>query len=390
MRNRIIRAAMAVGVAAFVLGGAGLATASAAPSVRMAPSVVSPMGNLTSVSASAVNNGWAVGCHPLASGQCPAFGADSAYHFNGRTWKAIAVPMPVPPNPTDSEEGQLNGVATISATDAWAVGTANPTGAQIAHWNGKSWKQVSVPALPSPYGKVYALNAVSASSASNMWAVGSGGNGETIALHWNGKSWKRVRSPNPGTSFLNGVVTTSNNNAWAVGTDGGSCSCTKALIERWNGKTWKVVFNGLSSFQTFLTGVAASSASNAWAVGLTHATVNIAALMHWNGKSWKRVTKGAGFGTANGASTVFGVATTSAKNAWAVGSRGGTKIMRFNGASWKSVPLPAEPGLVSSLAAVAARSASNAWAVGSYTDGADNPHAVILHWNGKSWKRVAA
>lgn len=112
--------------------------------------------------------------------------------------------MPVPPNPTDSEEGQLNGVATISATDAWAVGTANPTGAQIAHWNGKSWKQVSVSALPSPYGKVYALNAVSASSASNVWAVGSGGNGETIALHWNGKSWKRVRSPNRELRFSTG------------------------------------------------------------------------------------------------------------------------------------------------------------------------------------------
>ena len=223
-----------------------------------------------------------------------------------------------------------------------------------------------------------------------MWAVGSGGNDETIALHFNGRSWKRVRSPNPETSFLNGVVTTSSRNAWAVGTDGGSCSCTKALIEHWNGKSWKVAFNGLSSFQTFLTGVAASSASNAWAVGITHATANISALLHWNGKSWKRVTKGAGLGTANGASTVFGVATTSAKNAWAVGLRGGAKIMRFTGASWKSVSLPAEPGLASSLAAVSARSASNAWAVGSYTDGADNPHAVILHWNGKSWKRVAA
>ena len=189
------------------------------------------------------------------------------------------MPMPVPPNPADSEEGQLNGVATISANDACAVGTANPTGAQITHWNGKSWKQVSVPTLPSPYGKVYALNAISASSASNVWAVGSGGNDETIALHFNGKAWKRVRSPNPGAAFLNGVVTTSSRNTWAVGTDGGSCSCAKALIEQWNGKSWKVAFNGLSSFQTFLTGAAASSASNAWTVGITHATASCKAAM---------------------------------------------------------------------------------------------------------------
>ena len=379
---------------------AGLLAASAAvaPSLILpvgsasaAPSVTSPLGNLTAASASAGNNAWAVGCRPLATGQCPSSGADSAYHFNGKSWKAVPVPMPVPPNPQDSEEGQFNGVATISATDAWAVGTASPTGAQIAHWNGKSWKQISVPALPSPYGKSYTLSAVSASSASNVWAVGSGGNGETIALHFNGKSWKRVHSPSPGTSFLNGVVTTSSRNAWAVGTDSGSCSCAKAVIERWNGKTWKVAFNGLPSFQTFLAGVAASSASNAWAVGFTHATVNVSALMHWNGKSWKRVTNGAGPGTANGASTVFGVATTSAKNAWAAGSGASrTKIMRFTGTSWKSVPLPAEPGLVSSLAAVTATSVSNAWAVGSYTDGTNTPHAVILHWNGTSWKRVAA
>jgi hypothetical protein len=351
-----------------------------------AASVTSPRGSLTAVSASAADNAWAVGCRP-ATFQCPGNGVDVAYHWNGSAWKQVSVPMPVPPNPADTESGQLTGVKVISPTDAWAVGDSSPTGAQIVHWNGTAWKQVAVPKLPSPYGAGYSLSGVGASSASNVWAVGYGGDNDSITLRYNGKSWSRVASPSPGSTYLYGVAATSASNAWAVGSDVGSCACDKALILRWNGKAWKVVVNAFPapSSASALNSVVALSATSAWAGGYTRATANVALLMNWNRSSWKRVTSGIGYGSAAGATDVFGVTATASDDVWAVGSR----ILHWNGATWKSVGIPALPGLgLSFLAGVAATSRTNAWAVGSYNDTADVSHIVILRWNGKAWIRV--
>jgi hypothetical protein len=350
-----------------------------------AVSVISPQGSLTAVSASAANNAWAVGCRP-ATFQCPGNGADVAYHWNGLAWKQVSVPMPVPPNPLDTESGQLTGVKVISSADAWAVGASSPTGAQLVHWNGTVWKQVAVPKLPAPYGTDYTLSGVGASSATNVWAVGYGGDNESITLHFNGRSWSRVASPSPGSTYLYGVTVTSASSAWAVGSDIGSCACAKALILRWNGKAWKVAVNAFPSPTTILTSVAAVSGSDVWAGGYTRNTVNYTLLMKWNGSSWTRSTSGLGISSLAGFTDVFGVAATSPGNAWAVGSR----VLHWNGTTWKPVGTPALPGLgLSSLTSVAATSGANAWAVGSYNDTTDVPHIVILRWNGKAWTRVA-
>src|SRR2546421_12759221 len=54
-----------------------------------------------------------------------------------------------------------------------------------------------------------------------------------------GSSWSVVQSPNVGTSSndLNGVAVVSSSNVWAVGED----NTNQALIEQWNGSSWKVV-----------------------------------------------------------------------------------------------------------------------------------------------------
>jgi hypothetical protein len=77
-----------------------------------------------------------------------------------------------------------------------------------------------------------------------------------------------------------------------------------------------------------------------------------------------------------------GVAATSARDAWAVGgdSAGGL-ILHWNGRAWRRVRIPVIAG--GFLSGVAATSATNAWAVGSGSVG-----GLILHWNGRVWKRV--
>lgn len=96
---------------------------------------------------------------------------------------------------TNAERGngagsELEGVAAISPTDAWAVGHSFPSNvATLAeHWDGTAWTVV-----PGPNVTVSQFHAVAAVSPSEVWAVGSvvGSNGQlqTLAEKWNGSSW---------------------------------------------------------------------------------------------------------------------------------------------------------------------------------------------------------
>jgi hypothetical protein len=92
---------------------------------------------------------------------------------------------------------------------------------------------------------------------------------------------------------------------------------------------------------------------------------------------------------------LFGVAATSAGNAWAVGYSGNlgantkTLIVHWNGSEWAQVISP-KP-FTGQLDAVSATSASNAWAVGYvYTanaPGGKDWKTLVMHWNGKAWSR---
>ena len=69
-----------------------------------------------------------------------------------------------------------------------------------------------------------------------------------------------------------------------------------------------------------------------------------------------------------------GVTVTSAGNAWAVGDYSNsttdseTLILHWNGRTWTRVASPNPGGASNKLWAVAAASASNAWVVGSFSD----------------------
>src|SRR5208282_4459235 len=91
-------------------------------------------------------------------------------------------------------------------------------------------------------------------------------------------------------------------------------------------------------------------------------------------------------------SYLYGVAATSATNAWAVGFTASsqafqTLIMRWKGTSWKRVSSP-DPAGGGQLNGVAATAADSAWAVGSYLTGSGTAGTLIERWNGTSWKLV--
>jgi hypothetical protein len=121
-------------------------------------------------------------------------------HWNGKKWTRSAVP-----NPGGSAVGafnQLNGATCSSTKNCWAVGTyANSAGARVneaLHWNGKKWSVAKTPDLAgTAMSDSNTLKSVRCTSASNCWAVGSAQkSGQALQneiLHWNGKKWAIVR-----------------------------------------------------------------------------------------------------------------------------------------------------------------------------------------------------
>ena len=105
-------------------------------------------------------------------------------------WAIVAAP------PT-GQNATLTSVATVSDSDAWAVGyhsgaafTNVGAKALIDRWNGTAWSPAAIPATS---GNTALLFGVSASSATDAWAVGrtqtNKSSFEGLALHWNGTAW---------------------------------------------------------------------------------------------------------------------------------------------------------------------------------------------------------
>lgn len=90
---------------------------------------------------------------------------------------------------------------------------------------------------------------------------------------------------------------------------------------------------------------------------------------------------------SRGSNQIYDVAAVSAGNAWAVGARTGASglqdqplVLRWNGAQWRTVSIPAVAGFY--LPSVQARSRSDVWIFAvSDKDG----HAKAVHWDGSRW-----
>jgi hypothetical protein len=381
-RLTVLAAAIAVLAGGAVAGitpaasAASGAMASARPATPAVPLV--PNATFRGVAVVSRQLAWAVGNLKTGDGASTRLGA-LIMRWDGSTW--ARVPSPAIPGAI------LSSVTAPGAASAWAVGTVSrpngncPCRALTEHWDGTAWKQVA-----SPHPAHRSLTAVSAVSARSVWAVGTftphiHQNCPCYALieHWDGTRWKQVPSPHPVRTILNAVAAVSARSVWAVGSftrPGTICPC-HALIEHWNGATWKEVPAPAEHDATFL-GVAALSARDAWAVGSGKKTL----IEHWNGTRWKRVPAPGGKGAF-----LSTVAAGSARSAWAAGAtvNGFPRLEHWNGRTW-SLIRPQRPGTgFIGYGALAASSARNAWAVGtSSTETTES--GLILHWDGTTWK----
>src|SRR6266852_5854425 len=197
---------------------------------------------------------------------------------------------------------ELDGVAVVSASDIWAVGsyfnlTLNSSQTLVEHWNGSHWQVVPSSNAGTAFNS---LVRVAADLSGSVWAVGEStnpaqGNDQTLVEHWNGNHWQVVTSPNAGTdnNDLHGVAVELSGNAWAVGSyfDPRTGS-SRTLIERWNGSNWNIMPSpNVGKGDNRLSGVTVELSGNAWAVGDYADPNNLLQTLveHWNGIGWQVV-----------------------------------------------------------------------------------------------------
>jgi hypothetical protein len=280
-------------------------------------------------------------------------------------WQAKQVSAPTaafaPPSIPDATTG-LNGIATVSLSEAWAVGhytdAQRQRHAQVVRYNGTTWAAAQGLGGIAGTGSSE-LNDVDAVNG-ETWAVGSYSPSSAVEIplivkHAAGASlWTRidVAGIGPGRIKLYGVDMASPVNGFAVGSYEESPTNTKFLILRWNGYNWtkSQLDEAIKQNPGFnkLTSVTIGQ-NSIWAVG-SWASADLRTMPR---KSF---------------------------------------ILRWDGSKWvqtqPNVPNPAPdvPGNINSLNRVISVSPTEAWAVGTTTTaGWVGRKPLMLRWTNGAW-----
>jgi hypothetical protein len=292
------------------------------------------VGYLLGVAATSARDVWAVGGTNWFSPTVPV-----ADHWNGSSWRRVATANP-------AGGGYFNAVTATSPANAWAVGLVGggpgetaATTPLIERWNGRTWtiQKIQEPAGGGQFDGVAAL------SASNAWAVGWTDSTvqQTLIEHWNGHTWTRVPSPDEGTgSFLHSVTVISSDNAWAVGSFQTSKGTNSTLTLHWNGSRWSAVPSQTPGGDDSLDAVTASWTHNIWAVGIRNPALCGTGgpqcktlIEHWDGSHWTLL---ASPNPPGGLNILLGISAVSRGDIFAVGTTAfeSTLIIHWNGTAW--------------------------------------------------------
>jgi hypothetical protein len=185
-------------------------------------------------------------------------------------------------------------------------------------------------------------------------------------------------------SVVGDVEALSGSDVWVVGDgDWSEFPNVTPLLVHWDGSRWERSDVRLPSMS--VSAVSGSSGSDVWAVGAN--TNGGTATLHWDGVRWRYVpTPNVQHLPRQGLNNLTDVVALSPTDAWAAGylldGEELPLLLHWNGRNWKRVTLPVA-GL-GSLSAVAASSPTSVWAVGPIRASG----AVALHWDGHSWQKT--
>src|SRR3954463_1966430 len=208
----------------------------------------------------------------------------------------------------------------------------------------------------------------------------------SLMLHWDGSAWRQV--PMPLVGRINHVSASGPNDAWA------SADCD---LLHWDGKTWtSIPYAPVPGAQQSGNGaVKTVSADDAWLAGNTHDNTTGAErafIQHWTGKRWQIVTLpdlGDDF-------TLDSIDALGADDVWAAGTdytgndvhAENVLLLHWNGKSWKRLPAPATGEWTQRVSQVRALARGDVWVAGwakQAPAGDQIRRSLILHWNGRAW-----
>jgi hypothetical protein len=194
------------------------------------------------------------------------------------------------------------------------------------------------------------------------------------------------------------VVSPVDGDIWAIGYQWayvGGVAEFRALAEHDVGHGFSVVpmpDRETAPARDFLYGAASSSARDIWAVGTSvgSGSPDQTLVEHWDGTTWKIVTSPDPGPFGNDLQAVTAV---SSRDVWAVGARMDgfyqtPLAVHWNGTRWSSSPVPNAAGCTghSILTGVTAVGSRSVWATGWCGSGGTTPdRAYVVHWDGSTW-----
>ena len=329
---------------------------------------------LNDVSCATTTNCFAVGSYETGSAVNPL-----VEHWNGVTWSLSASPTPKGARDAELESVSCSGPSDCSAVGY--VDTSSAEKALIEHWNGTAWSIVASPTPKgAELTQLSGVSCPDATDCYAVGSALSFPNPTALTEHWNGKTWSVVpgAQAGSGTTFLEliGITCASALDCTAVGSSeaitlsGTGTPSAKTLVEHWNGTKWSVVASASPKGAPFalLAGVSCSSATSCLAVGFDAASVDApehALVEHWDGTSWKVVPSPGPSGAIETA--LVGASCRSDTSCDAVGFSGRTLAEHWNGSKMSIVPSANAAGAsASGLSGVSCPGASLCVAVGSY------------------------
>jgi len=341
---------------------------------------------LVAVDATTGNDAWAVGYYIGDEGQYETLSA----HWDGSAWRLV--------EPTN--EGQtgdwLYGVAAVSPSEVWAVGTtAGPTDTYtsatlIEHWTGSAW--ATVPSPDPADDPIYGANElfdVRAFAPDDVWAVGwywTPIGSAPLVVRWDGHRWKESPTPEDEYRQLVALDGTSSSDIWAVGQSLSLDDGYQALVMHWDGRAWTVVPTPRLAADVYLNDVSVLSPTDVWAVGSSvPANLDIQPIfLHWNGSAWSVIPSPHLSSHYNYLQAITAV---SANRVWAAGYRtvtGGVVsfVERWDGAQWRIESTPNRPDGGNRLFDLAVNPAGGLWSVGYFYPDTSTDFRTLIYRRG--------
>jgi hypothetical protein len=156
------------------------------------------------------------------------------------------------------------------------------------------------------------------------------------------------------------VVAFGTEDVWATGMQiypRGTTSGGSALIEHWDGRTWRIMTDFDTALGGRLWGTAFLSSIDIWGAEYTTGPEGRPTIKHWDGSTWS-VVAGPSFGP--GGYFVGAMAASAPDDLWAVGNHDPPQqdghhdevfSMHWNGSAWSLAPCPSPAGGISALKA---------------------------------------